>query len=129
MDPPHTLRASYHSGDVAWSCIAHVDEASARFVFYTLYPAVAPPGQAQAMMEFVTRANSGLMSGAFEFDLDTGQVMARTSVSGVDGEGYTPRLVERTVLDNLLLMERYAPGFAAVAAGDLSPGAALDAVE
>jgi len=75
-----------------------------------------------AMAEFLTRINYGLFSGAFELDLEDGEIRAKTSVD-FRGSQLDTALVRNTVETNWLLMDRHLPGLQAILRGE-SPLAA-----
>jgi hypothetical protein len=88
----------------------------------------APPDRRQAITEFLTRANSGLLIGNFEINLDDGEICYKTSLDVSDAE-LSPALVKNVVYMNVLMMDRYLPGIMAVLYGEVSPAEALARIE
>jgi hypothetical protein len=60
---------------------------------YSLLPSVVPEAGRAAVAEGLTRLNYGLLVGAFELDLDDGEVRCRTSIDFVD-EAVNPACCE-----------------------------------
>lgn len=111
-----------------WNCYAQAREDQAQFVFYSIYPEVAPEGKRLTMAEFLTRANYGLIIGNFEMDFNDGEIRYRTSID-VEGDFLTTDLVKQLVYANVMMMDRYSPGIQAVLSGTMSPEAAISQIE
>ena len=79
-------------------------------------------------MNFLTRANYGLLIGNFEMDYNDGEVRYKTSID-VEGDRLSKALVKRLVYDNLAVMDRYLPGVLSVIYGGASPTEAIAQVE
>jgi hypothetical protein len=93
---------------------------------YSLLPSVVPEAGRAAVAEGLTRLNYGLLVGAFELDLDDGEVRCRTSIDFVD-EAVNPSLLRALVGRNVAMAERYFPTIIAIGAGRASPNALGDA--
>jgi len=76
------------------------------------------------------RANFGLFIGNFELDFDSGTMQYRTSID-VEGqeEALSSLVIKHLVYQNVLTMDKYLPGLAAVLDGSSSPAAAVRLIE
>lgn len=111
-----------------WTCFAQARENQEQFVFYSICPFRVAPEQMPRAMEFVTRANYGMVIGNFELDMTDGEVRYKTSID-VEGDRLTPALVRQVVYANVLMMDRYLPGFMSVIYGGTDPQTAIDHAE
>ena len=64
-------------------------------------------------MEFITRANYGLLIGNFELDLADGEVRFKTGLD-VRGAQLTATLAGRAIIPNLHAVNTYLPGLEAL---------------
>ena len=55
-------------------------EPRAQVAYYSLFPAVVPAERREAVVDFITRANVGLVIGNFEFGTDRGELRYKTSI-------------------------------------------------
>ena len=78
--------------------------------------------------EFITRANYGLVLGAFEMDFSDGEIRYRSGV-GVEGEELTHAYIRPIVYANVLTMDKYLSGIMKVIYGDTTPESAVEQVE
>ena len=80
------------------------------------------------VVEYITRANYGLMIGGFQFDYSDGEVRYRAGLASMSG---TPdeRDVERVVDLPLLMFRRYGDGLAKALMGFGDPEADIAAAE
>jgi hypothetical protein len=108
--------------------IAIVYEDVGRFVWY-MEPQVRAVGQAvEQVVEFITRANFGLLAGNFELDYETGIVRFKTVV-GYAGDRLRALYVRQALLDAMDAVETYSVGLVAVAAGRISAREAIEQIE
>jgi len=122
------LRLGFRGKNGAWNCYAQAREAQHQFVFYSILDVNVPPNRRQAMAEFLTRANYGLVIGNFEMDFNDGEVRYKTSID-VEGDRLTSALIKQMVYINVLMMDRYLPGIMSVAFGNADPAQAIAAIE
>jgi len=122
------LRLGFRGENGAWNCYAQAREAQHQFVFYSTLDVNVPPNRRQAMAEFLTRANYGLVIGNFEMDFNDGEVRYKTSID-VEGDRLTSALIKQMVYINVLMMDRYLPGIMSVAFGKADPAQAIAAIE
>jgi hypothetical protein len=111
-----------------WDAFGHVREAEQQVVVYSECPLVAPQPRRAEVMEFVTRANFGLVIGNLELDLDDGELRYKTSLD-VKGDRLSPALLRQLVWDNLAATDKYLPGLRAVIESGASAVQALARVE
>lgn len=111
-----------------WSCYAQAREEQQQFLFYSVCPVSAPANKREAMMEFITRANYGLVLGNFEMDLNDGEIRYKTSID-VEGADLTMGLLKPVVYANVMMMDQYLPGIMAIIYSDAPPDQAIAQVE
>lgn len=121
------LETAFEGNTSAWPCRIYVFEADERVVFVSAFPELVPEERRTAVGEFCNRANFGLAVGNFEVDHDGGEVRFRT---GVDGEGTTITVehIRNLVVANVMTMDRYIDGIAAVLRGT-APADAVEDIE
>ncbi len=122
------LRLRVRGNNGAWTCYAQAREKEQQFVFYSVLDFNVPLNRRQAMAEFLTRANYGLVIGNFEMDFDDGEIRYKTSID-VSGDRLTPELIKPLVYTNLLVMDRYLPGIVKVAFANADPASAIAEIE
>lgn len=114
--------------DVAWRCRAIADEERQMVIFFSHAPNNAPYESRPEMIEFLTRANYGLLIGNFEMDINDGEIRYKTSLDLRDTT-LTTEMVRNIVYNNVFTMKRYLPGIEAVIAGESTPAEAILACE
>lgn len=119
-----SLVLRYDGQHASWRCRVFVDEPRAQVAYYSLFPAVVPAERRGAVVDFITRANVGLVIGNFEFDTDHGELRYKTSID-VEGDRLTPALLTHVVHANVLTMDRYLPGLLSVIQDGATPAEAL----
>lgn len=132
----HTWVTTVEGDHGRWMTLVQVFEELGVFAFYSILP-VSPPGsRIPAVVEYLTRANAGLVSGNFEADVDSGEVRYKTAVDLVDvpeaalADGVVVRaLVADLAYTNVATADRYLPGLLQVVAGSASPADAIAAIE
>lgn len=108
--------------------VAEAKEDLDMVIFYTYCPVKAPENVRDAVAEFITRANYGLLVGNFEMDYADGEVRYKTVIARAT-EYMGNDLISHMVYTNLATMDRYLPGLMAVIYGGLSPVQAVMQVE
>ncbi len=103
-----------HNGE--WNCIAQVRTKQQQIVFYSAYEDAVPEERRAAVTDLLTRINYQLVFGAFELDMDDGELNFRTAI---DADGIIPetRLIRNMVHTNIVTMDRYIPALRAVISG------------
>lgn len=122
------LRLGFTGESGQWLCFARVDEEKRIAVFYSIAPFVVPPERREEVMRYLTRASFGLPLGAFELDLDDGEVRFKTSLALGEAEPHKS-LLTQLVWTNVAVMDRYLPGLVAASQQGLSADKALSLVE
>lgn len=125
---PSALRMPYQGECGAWTCVADVIEESAQVVFLSVSPVHAPPDKRDAVAEFLTRVNYGIILGNFEMDYGDGEVRYKTALD-VEGDEISDALLRNIVLANLQAMEVYLPGLLAVIYGGRPPAEVVAELE
>ncbi len=114
--------------DQQWFCVAQARERAEQFLFFSIFPERVPEEYRSEMMEFITRANFGMLLGNFELDLDDGELRFKTAIDLEDSE-FTYPLWRQVVYPNLATMDDYFGGLRAVSRGEALPIEALHAIE
>ncbi len=111
-----------------WRCVALAKEEEEQLCFYSISPDKVPEEQRSAIAELLTRANFGLSIGNFEFDFEDGEIRFKTSID-VEGDRLSQALIKHLVYTNVITMDKYVPGIAAVMYANISPEAAIAQIE
>jgi len=121
------LQMGFSGENGRWMCYAqaHGDQ---RFIFYSVMESRVPANKRQAVAEYLTRANYGLILGNFEMDFADGEVRYKTSID-VEGGQLAPQMIRNMVYTNVLMMDRYLPGIMNVVYAGTSPSDAIAQVE
>lgn len=132
----HTWLTTVEGEHGRWAVLVQVFADRGVFACYSLVP-VSPPSSRQAeVLEYVTRANAGLVTGNFEVDVDGGEVRYKTAVdlSDVPDDDLASGAVIRSLVadltyTNVATTDRYLPGLLQVVAGSASPAEAIRSIE
>lgn len=111
-----------------YTCYAQAREEHEQLVFYSLYAVKAPGAKRVEALEYITRANYGLIVGNFEMDMDDGEVRYKTSID-VEGEALPLGLIRLLVSANLTTADRYLPGYLLVLYGNRGAKDAIHEIE
>ena len=128
VDESTTLRMQYQGEHAQWTCIAQTLEDRRTLLFYSVFPEAITLDKYDVILEFIARANYGMLTGSFELDLSDGDLRYRTSVTVPDME-VSLLTVKQVVYDNVTAMDLYLPGIRAVLSGEFSPADAIERVE
>jgi hypothetical protein len=93
-----------------------------------LIPLFAPPNRRAAMAEAVCRSNYGSHFGAFEYDMDDGEVRFSASLPIVDGEP-TKEALRCLTLFSCSVVSRYTDAFAQICVRAADPKTTIEAAE
>jgi hypothetical protein len=114
----------FKGDDEEWSCVAQAIEDAGVFLFYSIVPGDVPDERLEEVTEFIARANYGMLTGAFECSLDSGDLRYRTGVrlgllpeDAYGADGLAEQLVEEAVRSNLVTTNTYIAGLLAVIGG------------
>ena len=125
LDGGKSLRSGFQGDNGEWTCYVHIREEQGQLLFYSVCPVSAPPEKRMEIAEFITRANYGLVLGAFEMDFSDGEIRYRSGV-GVEGEELTHAYIRPIVYANVLTMDKYLSGIMKVIYGDTAPERAVE---
>lgn len=109
--------------DHAWDCRARAYDPFGQLAFESVFPFEVEPAHRHAMTELVVRTNWRLLTGAFQLDLDSGEVVFRTMLFLSHGEPPTEGLLRGLVYGNVLTVDRCLKEFTGVALGGEPAGA------
>ena len=100
-------------------------------IIHTIIPIRASEDERLKVCEFLMRANSGLKTGCFDFDFDSGRISYRVSMfCGI--EEFSPPTYEQidySVLISMSTVKRYGDALMKVVFGLVEPEEAIDEVE
>lgn len=108
--------------------VAVVDEERSIVRFLTFMVAKVPEARRREVMEFLTRANYGLLLGNFEIDLSDGEVRFKYSIDAENAE-FSHDQYLNLLYTSVALMDRYFPGLQRVIQGTADPAAAIAEIE
>lgn len=128
LEDGNTLQMSYQGDNGRWTCYASPADESQRFMFYSVAPLDTPSNKISTMVEFLTKANYGLMIGNFEIDFNDGEIRYKTSID-VENDQLTTNLVKNLVYVNVETMDNYLPGIVGILNNQLSPDEAIAKIE
>lgn len=109
--------------DQAWHCRARPYDPFGQLAFESVLPVAVPAAQRVAVLELVVRTNWRLLTGAFQFDPDTGEILFRSMVFLSHGATLTEELCRGLVYGNVLTVDRCLAEFTTAAAGGDVAGA------
>lgn len=122
------LSMGFKGENGSWRCYAQAKEPQEQFIFYSVMESNAPAERREAVAEFITRANYGMIIGNFELDYSDGEVRYKTSID-VEGGELTPGLVKSLIYLNVMMMDKYLPGIMSVIYAGTDPAEAIEKVE
>jgi hypothetical protein len=125
LEKETVFKTGYSGKNANWSCYAQAREEQQMFIFYSVCPINIPQEKRDAVAEYLSRANYGLMIGNFEIDFNDGEVRYKTSLD-VEDSVLTQALIHNLVYANVFMMDRYTPGIMEVVYGNVFP---LDAIK
>lgn len=132
----HTWVATVEGDNGRWTTVAQIYDERGVFAFYSVLPVSPPSSRLPEVLEYVARANSGLVTGNFEVDIDAAQVRYKTAIdlSDVPGDALADGVVTRALVadltyTNAATTDRYLPGLLQVVAGAATPIEAIAAIE
>jgi hypothetical protein len=128
MENTSFLMLDFSGKNGNWRCYAQAREPQRQVVFYSVLPVRAPESKRQAMAEFLTRANYGMVIGNFEMDFEDGEIRYKTSLD-VEGAELLHPLLRQVVYANIVITDRYLPGIMRVLYSDATPQEVLLSIE
>jgi hypothetical protein len=128
MEGKPILRTGFSGKNGKWTCFAQAREQQQQFIFYSICPNPAPEERREAAMEYITRANYGLVIGNFEMDVSDGDIRCKTSID-VEGTDLNHVLIRQVVYSNVMTMNKYLPGLMSVLYANVTAEQAIQSVE
>jgi hypothetical protein len=103
-DGLYRMPASSMHGD--WNVLVTFDEPAKVCAVFSVLPDAVPPERRADMAQFLCDRNYYLVVGAFEMDLDDGEVRLRTSLD-TKGAAFDEALFTNIMAANLTMFERH----------------------
>lgn len=128
LDDLPVLKMGFKGRNGQWTCFAQARQAQEQIVFYSVAPISVPEHKRHDIAEYITRANYGMIIGNFEMDYSDGEVRYKTSLD-IEGATLTGSMIRQIVYSNVLIMDRYLPGFYSVMYDHASPAEAVERIE
>ena len=128
LETEPTLRLAFQGKNGKWKCYAKAREQQKQFVFYSVCPINTPENKHLPIIEFITRANYGMIMGNFEFDFTSGEIRYKTGID-VEGDRLSFALIKQIVYANVMMMDEYLPGIMAVIEGKVEVKEAISQIE
>ena len=122
------IRTSVQGASVSFRMYFQAREDQEQLMVYTIGPNLVPEAQRAEVMEYLTRANYGLIIGNFEMDLSDGEVRYKVSVD-VEGSKLVPLMVKNMIGASVSMMDRYYPGALGIAFGGKKAAEAIKEAE
>jgi hypothetical protein len=105
-------------GSVAgWDCRARPYDPFGQLAFESVLPTEVAEPHRDAVMRLVMRTNWRLLTGAFQLDLDSGEMVFRTMLCLPDGVETSQALCRGLIYGNVLTVDRCLPQMLDAAAG------------
>jgi hypothetical protein len=114
------------NGSYRLVCVVDAERTIVRFL--TFVEGKVPDARRRDVMEFLTRANYGLLLGNFEIDLNDGEVRFKCSID-VEGAEITHTQYQNLLYVSVSTVDRYFPGLQRVIQGSADPAAAIAEIE
>lgn len=112
----------------SYRLIIVVDSERAVVRFLTFVEGKVPEHRLREVMEFLTRANYGLLLGNFEIDLSDGEVRFKAACES-ENNTLTYTQFQNNLYLSVALMDRYSPGLQRVVQGSADAAAAIADIE
>jgi hypothetical protein len=119
------IRTRFIGTDEAWDCRARPYDPFGQLAFESILPVTVEPEHRDAVTQLIVRTNWRLLTGAFQLDVDTGELDFRTMLFLSDDAELSDALCRGLVYSNVLTVDRCLAEFRSAAAG----GDALEAYE
>jgi hypothetical protein len=116
VDDATVLRLDGDGFNGSWVLWLETREDEGIVLVWSSWPEAVPAERRRAVMELLTRLNTDIAVGAFEMDLDRGQVSFRTSIDVTD-DRLSGALLSRLVGANVEVFDDWLPALQSVIAG------------
>ena len=120
---PHTfdglpcIRTHFVGSKRAWDCRARPYDPFGQLIFETILPCTVTEALRPSLVQLLVRANWRLLTGAFHLDLDTGELIFRTTLFIPDDGLLSEALCRGLIYSNVLTVDRCLDEFLAAAVG------------
>jgi hypothetical protein len=104
--------------DAAWDCRARPYDPFGQLAFESILPLTVEPEHRDAMTALVLRVNWRLLTGAFQFDIESGELVFRTMLFLSHQAELSDGLCRGLVYGNVLTVDRCLAQFLAAARGE-----------
>lgn len=111
------IRTRFVGTDHAWDCRARPYDPFGQLAFESILPVTVEPEHRDAVTSLVVRANWRLLTGAFQLDVGTGELVFRTMLFLPDGAELSEVLCRGLVYSNVLTVNRCLAEFLTAAGG------------
>lgn len=122
------LKIGFQGKNAEFQCYLQERPDMEQLVVYSIVPVRAKEDVLQQAVEFITRANFGMIIGNFEIDYSDGEIRYKTSIDVEDVE-ITGPLLSHLIYANILTTDRYIPGLFRVLFAGISAEAAIQEIE
>ncbi|HEY5978004.1 MAG TPA: YbjN domain-containing protein [Microlunatus sp.] len=112
------IRTRFLGSEDAWECRARPYDPFGQLAFESVLPVTVAPEHLPAVTELVIRANWRLLTGAFQLDLDSAELVFRSMLFISDGVAVPDGLCRGLVYSNVLTVDRCLAEFKAAAVGE-----------
>jgi hypothetical protein len=112
------IRTRFVGTDDAWDCRARPYDPFGQLAFESILPLTVEQEHRDAVVQLIIRANWRLLTGAFQLDLDTGELDFRTMLFLSDGAELSKQLCGGLVYSNVLTVDRCLAEFRSAAKGE-----------
>lgn len=119
------IRTRFIGSEQAWDCRVRPYDPFGQLAFESILPLAVAADLREAFSQLIIRTNWLLLTGAFQLDVDTGEVVFRTMLFLPDGAELTDALCRGMAYSNVLTVDRCLAQFMAAGAG----GDALEAFQ
>jgi hypothetical protein len=111
------IRTRFIGTHEAWDCRARPYDPFGQLAFESILPVTVEPEHRDAVTSLIVRANWRLLTGAFQLDVETGELDFRTMLFLPDGAELTEPLCRGVIYSNVLTVDRCLAEFLSAAAG------------
>jgi hypothetical protein len=111
------IRTRFNGTDEAWDCRVRPYDPFGQLAFESILPVAAPPEHRDAVTALIVRTNWRLLTGAYQLDVETGELVFRTMLFLPDGAELSTELCRGLVYSNVLTVDRCLAQFVKATAG------------
>jgi hypothetical protein len=111
------IRTRFLGSDEEWDCRARPYDPFGQLAFESILPFAVESEHLDAVTQLIVRANWRLLTGAFQLDMDTGELVFRTMLFLSDGAELSEPLCRGLVYSNVLTVDRCLAEFRSAAEG------------